>query len=75
MRYFIALTLVTILTALPMTAQTPDANEQQKLADLIKEVQAQQGQLADNQNKIDAKLADLAESIRQARLFAAKAGK
>ena len=49
-------------------AQTPDPKDQQ-LATLIKEVQAQQSQIADNQAKIDAKLADLAETIRVARIF------
>jgi septal ring factor EnvC (AmiA/AmiB activator) len=49
-------------------AQTPDPKEQQ-LAALIKEVQSQQSQIAENQAKIDAKLADLAETIRTARIF------
>jgi uncharacterized protein YlxW (UPF0749 family) len=49
-------------------AQTPDAREQRLLA-LLKEVQAQEAQIADNQAKIDAKLADLAESIRTARIY------
>jgi hypothetical protein len=54
-------------------AQTPN-NEQQLLA-LIKEVQTQQAQIADNQAKIDAKLAEVAETIRVARLFVGKIGK
>lgn len=58
-----------VLLAISSTvAQTPDAREQRLLA-LIKEVQAQQAQIADNQAKIDAKLADLAEAIRVARIY------
>ena len=50
-------------------AQTPDANQEQKLLALIKEVQAQQAQLAENQAKIEEKLADVAETIRTARIY------
>ena len=48
-------------------AQTPN-NDQQLLA-LIKEVQTQQAQIADNQSKIDAKLAEVAEAVRVARIY------
>jgi hypothetical protein len=50
-------------------AQTPDANQEQKLLALIKEVQTQQTQLAENQGKIEAKLAEVAETIRNARIY------
>ena len=36
---------------------------------LVKDVQAQQAQIVANQTKIDSKLADLAETIRMARIF------
>lgn len=62
---FFSLALLAISSSV---AQTPDTREQRLLA-LIKEVQAQQAQIADNQAKIDAKLADLAESIRVARIY------
>ncbi len=39
---------------------------------LLKEVAAQQVTLADNQTKIDEKLAAIAEDIRQARIFASR---
>jgi outer membrane lipoprotein-sorting protein len=57
------------------SAQTSPSKEEQQLLELIKDVQAQQAQIADNQGKIDAKMADLGETIRVARLFAGKAGK
>jgi septal ring factor EnvC (AmiA/AmiB activator) len=53
-------------------AQTPDANQEQKLLALIKEVQTQQAQMADNQNKIETKLAEINETVREARIFAGR---
>ena len=57
------------------SAQAPSGKDEEQLLILVKEVQAQQAQIADNQGKIDSKLTDLAETIRVARLFAGKAGK
>ena len=51
-------------------AQTPDPNQEAKLLVLIKEVQTQQAQLAENQAKIEEKLAVVEESIRTARIYA-----
>lgn len=59
---------VTLLAVSAGFAQTPDAKNEQLLA-LIKEVQAQQAQIADNQAKLEAKLADVAEAIRVARIY------
>ena len=61
------------LTA-PAQTGAPDDQSQQQLLALIKEVQAQQVLLADNQAKIDEKLAALTEAIRQARLYSSRAG-
>ena len=55
-------------------AQTPDANEGAKLLALIKDVQTQQAQLAENQAKIEEKLAAVSEAVRAARIYA-KRGK
>jgi len=57
------------------SAQAPSGKDEEQLLILMKEVQAQQAQIADNQGKIDSKLTDLAETIRVLRLFAGKAGK
>ena len=56
-------------------AQAPAPDTQQELVTLIKQVQNQQAQLAANQDKIDEKLATLAESIRQARIYSSRGGK
>ena len=46
------LSLIALATIPFAVAQTPDANQEQKLLALIKEVQTQQAQLAENQTKI-----------------------
>ena len=47
--------------------------DQQQVAALAKEVQAQQATIADNQKKIDEKLAAIAEALRQAKIFSTRA--
>ena len=68
---FLAATLFTVSSSV---AQTPDPNQEAKLLALIKEVQTQQAQLAENQAKIEEKLAVISESVRNARIYA-KRGK
>ena len=46
--------------------------EQQQVAALAKEVQAQQTAIADNQKKIDEKMTAIAEALRQARIYAGR---
>ena len=58
-----------------VAAQAAEPKDEQQLLALIKEVQAQQAQITDNQAKIDEKLAEVSELIRVARIFAGKAGK
>lgn len=45
------------------------------VAALLRDVQAQQAILAENQKQIDAKLADVGESLRVARIFVSRGGK
>ena len=42
---------------------------------MIKEVQAQQAEIAENQAKIEEKLAALAETIRVARIYSSRGGR
>ena len=75
-RILFAFLLSGTLLVMPFgSAQTPDANQEQKLLALIKDVQTQQAQIADNQAKIETKLADVSETIRVARILAGKIGK
>jgi outer membrane lipoprotein-sorting protein len=70
-RILLALLLPVTLTVMSFSgAQTPDANQEQRLLALIKEVQTQQTQMAENQKKIETKLADIGETVRVARIFA-----
>lgn len=58
------------------SAQSPPApNKEQELLALVKEVQAQQAQIAGNQAKIDGKMAEVVEAVRIARIFAGRGGR
>ena len=62
----------TLLVISPMSAQAPAQREDQPALQLAKEVQAQQIEIAANQTKIEAKLAEIAEILRVARLFSSR---
>ena len=66
---FLALLFPVTLLISSSVAQTPDPKQEQQLAALIKEVQAQQAQIAENQAKLETQLADVAETVRVARIF------
>ncbi len=69
-RILLALLLSATLMVMSFSgAQTPDANQEQRLLALIKEVQTQQAQLTENQAKIEEKLAAVTETIRAARIY------
>jgi hypothetical protein len=75
MKRLLALTAIfslALLMAAP-AAEAPDASQQQVLT-VAKEVQAQQAAIAENQAKMDAKLATIAESLRVARIYATRGG-
>ena len=52
----------------------PPANPQEQLLAAVKEVQAQQALMAENQAKIEAKLATVAEAVRVARIYSSRGG-
>ena len=68
-----AIALLTLLVT-SGSAQGPAANNEQRLLALVQEVQAQQAQITSNQDKIDSKVAEIAEAIRVARIFAGRGG-
>lgn len=51
----------------PVKAQTD-----QQMTQLVKEIQAQQAAINENQARIDAKVAAIAEEIRVARIYASR---
>lgn len=63
---------ITLIGASATRGREPKANSKHPLLTLVKEVQAQQAQVADNQAKIDAKLAEIAEAIRLARIYVSR---
>ena len=62
------------LFATSIGAQSP-VTDPKMVESLLKEVQAQQIVIADNQAKIDAKLAAVAEAIRIARIYGSRGGR
>jgi hypothetical protein len=58
----------------PLPAQQVASAEEQQIQALVAEVRAQQVTLAENQAKIDAKLATIAEAVRIARIYASRSG-
>jgi len=57
----------------PAQAQTESVGDIKATADALQALQDQQKTIADNQAKIDDKLAAIAENVRQARLFSSRA--
>ena len=58
----------------PMKSRGEAASDDAALTALLNDVTAQQAILADNQTKIDAKLATVAENVRVARIFVSRGG-
>lgn len=75
------LSALTLLFSLALLAAAPGADapsatqqqEQQVLA-VAKQVQDQQAAIAENQAKIEAKLATIAEALRVARIYSSRGG-
>jgi hypothetical protein len=63
------------LFATSIGAQSTAPDNQKRLEALLKEVQAQQIVIAENQAKIDAKLVTLGEVIRVARIYSSRGGR
>lgn len=70
----ISLAVWLILAAVFSTAaQAPDQkDEREQILVLVKDVQTQQSQIIANQTNIDAKLAEVAEAVRVARIFSSR---
>ena len=77
MKTLSALLVSCLIGAVGVRAAEPSKEserEQQQVVALVKEVQAQQTTIADNQAKIDAKMAGIAEALRLAKIYASRAG-
>jgi hypothetical protein len=68
-----ALTALFSLTLL-VAAPAADAPTNQQVLAVAQEVKDQQAAIAENQAKIDAKLATIAEDLRVARIYSSRSG-
>ena len=79
MKILSALTAACFLAGLTVVsaAEPPKESErdQEQVAALTKEVQAQQTAIAQNQTKINEKLVGIAEALRMAKIYASRSGK
>jgi starvation-inducible outer membrane lipoprotein len=77
LRYFLlALALAAAaLLAQPATAPAQAGGEDPEVLAALADLSTQQTTLQENQVKIDAQIAVIAEDVRQSRLFAARGGK
>ena len=64
-----------VLLASSIGAQSPPPPEQKQIEVLVKAIQDQQTRIADNQAKIDEKLAVVVEAVRIARLYSSRGGR
>ena len=72
----IAICLFSLLVSSPAAEPSKEnEREQQQAVALVKEVQAQQATIAENQTKIDAKMATIAEALRLAKIYASRGGR
>ncbi|HEY6204554.1 MAG TPA: hypothetical protein VIW21_00130 [Chthoniobacterales bacterium] len=65
--------LLCVVSAILLAASRLAAADQ-PLATVVRELKAQQAQISDNETKIEAKVANLAETIRVARIFTSRGG-
>jgi len=72
MKILSALIAVCVMSGTALGADPAADREQQQVAALAKEVQAQQTAIADNQKKIDEKMTAIAEALRHARIYAGR---
>jgi hypothetical protein len=67
------LALLSTATAAEPSKETE--REQQQVVAMVKEVQAQQAAIAENQTKINAKMTTVAEALRLAKIYASRGGR
>jgi outer membrane lipoprotein-sorting protein len=72
MNRLLILLTIALLGVSAGVAQTTDPNQEAKLLALIKDVQAQEAQMVDNQKQIESKLAEIQEALRVARIYAGR---
>jgi hypothetical protein len=76
MKIISTLTSICLLASISSAAEPSKEAErdQQQVVALAKEIQLQQAAMAENQAKIEAKTTTVAETLRQARIYASRGG-
>ena len=74
MKRFAALSLMSVALLASTQAAAPVSPQEQQLLAALKEVQAQQALMAENQAKIEAKLVTVAEAVRIAKIYSSRSG-
>jgi len=67
-----ALVSIALVAGSATRGQAPNATDDKQMLALVKDIQAQQAQIAENQAKIDAKLSEIGEILRVARIFTSR---
>ena len=76
MKQFAAIFGISLLAASPFqAAEAPASAQDQQIISLVKTLQAQNVAMAQNQAAIEAKVAAVAEAVRQARVFTTGRGR
>lgn len=75
MKRFLILACLLMATLVQANPPEPTAASEQQLLAAIKELQTQQTAIAENQAKIDEKIAAVMEAIRVGRIFSSRSGK
>ena len=75
MKALVPLAVLLLAFTANANAADPAPAPDQRIVATIKEIQAQQAQMADNQAKIEAKLASVVEAVRVARIYSSRGGR
>jgi hypothetical protein len=75
MKRIITIASLSLAVLAGANAADPVAPQDQQLLAVIKEIQAQQVTMAENQAKIEAKLATVGEAVRIARIYSSRGGR
>jgi len=71
----VSFSLALLVAATAAEAPSANAQQEQQVLAVAKEVQIQQAAIAENHARIEAKLVTIAENIRTARIYASRGGK
>lgn len=74
MKHLVALTFLALAPLSSAQTAAPANPQEQQLLAAVKEVQAQQAAIAENQAKIEAKLVTVAEAVRIAKIYSSRSG-